>query len=208
MTWKDWRENWEFIKSMPDGERNRLRMIHGHQPYGIHRFLEQPSVYHTFLREPVDRSISHHFWAASRNLLSGEPVATTENFITLARKARDSFVAGCGALQFCNYGNLMTRFLANEVFGEVYASDDEMLEVAIDRLTTMKIGLQSEFEESSRRLAVWLGAEPDFSVRDKFNPLRPKVSDLPDDVLEFLHHINSNDNRLYEAGIRLFNGQG
>ncbi|MEQ1839028.1 MAG: hypothetical protein ABL994_01350, partial [Verrucomicrobiales bacterium] len=84
MTWKNWRENWEFIKSMPDAERRRLRMIHGHQPYGIHRFLEQPSVYHTFLREPVDRSISHHFWSASRDLLSGEPVATTENFITLA----------------------------------------------------------------------------------------------------------------------------
>lgn len=204
VTWKNWRENRESIKSMPDGERRRLRLIHGHQPYGTHRLLEQPSFYLTFLREPVDRSISHHFWSASKDQI----VETTENFITLARQARNSFVAGRGALQFCNYGNLMTRFLANEVFGEEYASEDEMLEVAIERLTTMRIGLQSEFEESTRRLATWLGVEPDFSIRDKFNPLRTKVSDLPDDVLEFLHLINKNDNRLYEEGIRLFNGQG
>lgn len=208
MTWRCWREDREFIKSMPGGERRRLRMISGHQPYGMHRLLEQPSVYLTFLREPVDRSVSHHFWSASRDQLPGEPVETTETFITLAREARDSFVAGRGALQFCNYGNLMTRFLANEVFGEGYASDDEMLEVAIERLTTMKIGLQSEFEESSRRIATWLGAEPDFSFRDKFNPQRPRVSDLPDDVQEFLHQINNSDNRLYEEGVRLFKGQG
>lgn len=49
-----------------EGEvRANLRLICGHLYYGFHEHIPNPCVYMTMLREPVDRVMSHYYYAAS-----------------------------------------------------------------------------------------------------------------------------------------------
>ena len=46
-----------FIDSKKD-----LKVIGGHMPYGAHHFLNKQYHYITFLRDPIQRSISHYYF--------------------------------------------------------------------------------------------------------------------------------------------------
>lgn len=48
---------------------NQLDCIGGHIPFGIHEYISKPCKYFTFLREPVDRSISQYNYAIMKNTL-------------------------------------------------------------------------------------------------------------------------------------------
>lgn len=57
--------NARHILTLPESERNGLRLIAGHLSYGIHAYLSGESVYITMLRDPVKRLISNYFFARS-----------------------------------------------------------------------------------------------------------------------------------------------
>jgi hypothetical protein len=46
----------------PQKEREQIRLLKGHFPYGVHQHLVGPSTYITLLRKPVDRVISHYYY--------------------------------------------------------------------------------------------------------------------------------------------------
>lgn len=48
----------EEMERVPSEKRSRLRLLHGHLPYGVHQYMPQPCRYITILREPVARVIS------------------------------------------------------------------------------------------------------------------------------------------------------
>ena len=45
------------FEAIPAPQRARSRLIKGHLFFGLHRCIEGPSVYVTFLREPIEREI-------------------------------------------------------------------------------------------------------------------------------------------------------
>src|SRR5690242_19812031 len=62
--------NPKTVEKLRDGARyldlDRVRILHGHQPFGIGGYLERSFPeralrYLTFVREPVDRALSHYF---------------------------------------------------------------------------------------------------------------------------------------------------
>lgn len=57
--------NARHILTLPQAERDGLRLIAGHLSYGIHAYLTGESVYITLLRDPVKRLISNYFFARS-----------------------------------------------------------------------------------------------------------------------------------------------
>ena len=41
-------------------DTSKVKFFSGHVPYGIHRFIRQKCEYITFLRDPIDRAVSHY----------------------------------------------------------------------------------------------------------------------------------------------------
>ncbi len=54
----------EFI-NLPEETRHQIKLLRGHMHFGLHKYLSEPSVYVTFLRNPVDRVISHYKYVLS-----------------------------------------------------------------------------------------------------------------------------------------------
>ena len=52
----------EEIKNLPIGDKLRVKCVKGHMPFGLHAYFPQPGTYITFLRDPVDRIISHYYY--------------------------------------------------------------------------------------------------------------------------------------------------
>ena len=57
-------------------QKKRLKIIKGHWPYGIHRDLNRPCRYFTFLRDPVARTVSEY------NYITSHPASQDYDFIT------------------------------------------------------------------------------------------------------------------------------
>lgn len=51
----------EFI-DLPDTEKSRYALICGHMNFGLHVHVPGPSTYVTFVRDPIQRVISHYSW--------------------------------------------------------------------------------------------------------------------------------------------------
>src|SRR3982750_3945870 len=51
----------EFI-DLPAERREQIRLLKGHMPYGLHKYLSVPATYITMLRDPVDRVVSHYYF--------------------------------------------------------------------------------------------------------------------------------------------------
>lgn len=48
----------DFLK-LKENERNQLKLLIGHVDYGIHKNFKEDSKYITFLRDPIERVLSH-----------------------------------------------------------------------------------------------------------------------------------------------------
>lgn len=59
----DTRALMSLLQEMPVRRKEQLRCIAGHFAFGIHQFLPQRARYITLLREPVERVVSHFYFA-------------------------------------------------------------------------------------------------------------------------------------------------
>ncbi len=47
------------LKHLSDGEKRNILLIKGHYQFGLHEYLPQACTYVTFIRNPIDRVVSH-----------------------------------------------------------------------------------------------------------------------------------------------------
>src|SRR5438128_6341679 len=59
------------FKNLPESERTKLSLVHGHMQFGLHEYLPQTSRYVTFLRRPVERIVS--YWNYARREAAAHP---------------------------------------------------------------------------------------------------------------------------------------
>lgn len=55
-------EQLEAFKQLPQRERQRIRLLKGHMPFGMHDHLAGGSRYITLLRHPAERVVSHYYY--------------------------------------------------------------------------------------------------------------------------------------------------
>ena len=55
----------DFLK-LSEGERNKIRCVKGHMPFGLHGLVDRPSFYITMLRDPVERFISDYYYVLTQ----------------------------------------------------------------------------------------------------------------------------------------------
>ena len=133
-----------------------IHLLGGHLPFGIYQYLPSDSRYITFLRDPVERTLSHYYRA--RSVRKRNPIPEDLSF--------EDVLAGGDYL----YDNLQTRMLSGdpEPFGEV---TQEMLEQAKENLSERFISLWPR--RPLRRVAGAAQTQP----RAEQHPLRQPAHD-------------------------------
>lgn len=121
-------------------EIDRIRIVQGHMPYGVHDFLNSHNpAYYFFLREPVSRTLSdiafsrRYNFHGFHNLLSS-PDLSIYNQLDIAKN-------------ITYYRNNMTHFLS----GSFYRYDVSRIEYELalnNLLNSCFVGITEYFEES------------------------------------------------------------
>ena len=153
-------------------------LYYGHFFYGLHDRLDVPPTYGTFLRDPIDRAVSHyrHFERFSQ---------------TGAKSVSDHLAEGNTQLD-----NLMVRMISGhrEVpFGKIRQPH---LDAALEHLQTFAfVGFVETLESSMQELSGTLGVAIDSADDINVNPVPSSTSDS--DALR-LSALNWADRELYE----------
>lgn len=178
----------------------------GHTPYGaLREHLPSDTRYMTFLREPVDRVLSHYY----RHIHRKRQLSPTRRERRLEKgKARtdkaDSLEEALVEMRLPQIRNLATRFLCGHPspMGDLppRALDDAKANLRGFAL----IGIQERFEESVVLLQRMLGLGP-APYRDRHvSSDRPAVDEIPDAERALIEEHNRLDAELYRFGLRLF----
>jgi hypothetical protein len=195
------------------GELDRARVLTGHFPLGMREYLpshlpeERELRFLTFLREPIDRTLSHYYAISESGGGYGLPPLPAEATL-------EDALAG-GYL----HDNLQTRMLSGlpEPFGEV---NDEMLAQAKHNLRDglAFFGLTERFDESLVLAKQRLGLRSILHVppggggsarsgsksAGRVNTSRPRGDEVPEELRRAAERYNRYDIELYRYAEQLF----
>ncbi len=181
-------------------ERETYQIVCGHFHFGIHQLFDSPSRYLTFIRDPIERAISHFTYIQWR---------TSEEFherINASRLSLEQWVRlGVGPA----VDNLQVRRLTlreNEFVPFKQTTRgmlDEAKRVLAERISFL--GITERYEDSVRLFAEQLGwREPLTIERLKASPNRKAAADLSASERAAIVEHNAMDLELYAFAVDLF----
>ena len=177
------------LAALDEAKKNSIRLLRGHQPFGLHRVFSQPCVYLTVLREPIARVTSQYYY-----ILKNQHNPLHEQVRRMSSPAE--FVASGISL---GMNNGQVRWLLGEIdlvpFGELTQAHLEQVKTNIEKHFAW-VGLTERFDESVMLLQRVLGWKvPPFYRKQNVNPSKQA---LRDSQLEAVSRHNQLDIALYE----------
>ena len=198
---RDIQGNYKVYIEMDSAERARFRVMIGHIPYGVHEYISGSFAYFTFLRDPIERTISHYYF------LRGEPGHPLADML----KGNWPSLEKCLELEMDPMMfNAHTRLLSGVWYGPKPGKcTKEHLEMAKEnlRLRFSVIGLTERFDESLILLKRAFGWRDIRYSRWNVTQGRPKKKDLPASTRTVVESANLLDMELYAYGQELFSDQ-
>lgn len=197
-----------FIRGSPDHQmlfrmrprdREAYRVVGGHYRFGLHLFFDSPSRYMTFLRDPLERVISHHAYIRWQSLHAWHERVNAANL------SLEQWVKLGTADAF---DNLQVRRLTSR-------SDEEMpfLQTTRQMLDEAKrileervdfLGVTERYEESIRLFARQLDwREPVTVERLNASPNRQAAASLSPSTRAAILDHNALDIELYAFAVKL-----
>jgi hypothetical protein len=185
-------------------QRGGGRVIVGHVPYALFRQrVPSDTRYMTFLREPVDRVLSHYYRHMHAPELSrADRIKRTESGRITAASLEEALVE----MRVPRLSNLCTRFLCGH-HSPMRELPPSALDDAKANLREFAfVGLQERFDESlvllQRRLG--LGLLPYLNRHVSIEGRRPGVDEIPHEERALIEEYNRLDVELYRFGQQLF----
>jgi len=182
----------ERLRNMSEREKRRLECIAGHFAFGIHELLPQPCAYITLLRNPIERVISHYYYAATtpRHPLYHE---IKNRRLSLRQYVND--------LENIEMDNGQTRLLAGIGQGAPFGQcGDHQLRKAMANLQSgfVLAGLTERFEDFLRILTFILNWKiPAYHSRN-VTAQRPMAVDIDHETRKCIEKMNRLDRCLFE----------
>lgn len=177
-------DNVAVFRSLPQAEAKKIRMILGHQKFGIHADLGVCADYITMLRDPIERVISHYYWIRSNLSNDLNPEVVKMRF--------EDFVAS----GLPHASNQQTEFTS----GLNGPQNAETLEVARNNLAFhfKAFGIVEYFDQSLLLFRKALGWRKIYYFDRNVTNARPKKDDFPETTIELIRKHNGPDLELYE----------
>ena len=190
----------EFLKSSPDN-RSRYWLLRGHIPIGLHEYIDEPCEYFTFLRDPIERTISHYYFLAREEVhpLKEKYGPDFISFKELLERGDDPLLFNCH-----------TRQLSGVMYDvPPRGCTRKHLELAKQNLrdNIRVVGLTERFDESLILLQDAFGWQDIRYVSDNVSVGRPRREDLSAETIALVEEANQLDQELYAYGQELFEKQ-
>lgn len=182
------------FKQWPKDQRDRLQFFHGHQCYGAHDHLDQPSRYMTMLRRPVNRVVSLYYFIhhnPKRNIPKTDRCPTLRSYLDA---------------QLTSVDNGQTRAIAGDAaadfgFGKC---TPELLDIAKKNLSSfLAVGTTERFDESLLVFKHVLGLDNILYSRTNENIRKPKMEDMDSEDIAIIQAHNQLDEALYHYANQL-----
>ena len=194
-TFSFWQNVDQIVREFPEWpieRRRQIRLLKGHMPFGLHRFLVGESRYITVLRAPVERIVSHYFFVkrTPRHYLYQQVI---ERNLSLAEYASSGITE--------ELDNGQVRLLAGIDRSIPYGScGREHLELAKRNVEEhfAVVGLSERFEESLALMGIELGWNwiPYYQAMN-ITEGRPKERQIDPSILKSIERDNQFDLELY-----------
>ena len=189
----------------------------GHFGFGFHQLLNQPYVYLTILREPIQRTISDYYYYQQSEMVINEynPPLTWEEFCPrMANNLMTRFYAGLEFQYMKEYGSfahLRTAKIENSPNLKDYYSypETKLLELAKKNLKDNFdfVGLVERFDESLLLLKQHLKWKQINYIRRNAGNKKPETINLAPAIKDCITNYNQLDIELYKYAQKLFNEQ-
>jgi hypothetical protein len=179
------------VAALTPEQVGRIRIIAGHFYFGVHDYLSRPCRYLTFLRDPVERVISHYHFVQRQPAHYLHEAASTLSL--------PEYVRFCGARE---PNNDQTRLLA----GREMASDDGtcsplMLPIAKRNLDShAAVGLTEAFDVSLVFMQHVFGWRQPLYLRQNVDVSGSTAEGVAPEAREVIEEFNALDLELYGHG--------
>ena len=169
-----------------------VRLLSGHSPFGVHTALSRPFTYIAMLRDPVERMLSHYYFAKR---LATHPMhaAIASGEMTLTGFAR-------------KLSNTQTRYIAGSDLSEDEATLLERAKANLSEHFSV-VGLSERFDESVVLFERVLGWRVRAFGNSNVTQGRPKADGHSSEELEAIRESNQLDLALYAHARERFEAQ-
>jgi hypothetical protein len=189
------REAMAELLEMSEAQRSSIRVLRGHEFFGMHEFFRPPAIYFTMLREPVDRIVSHYYYVRRASKHRFHRTVTSQNM------SLEEYICRGRSKELDNgQVRLLAGHKANDHFDFGQCSE-EILEIAKSNLQKhfAVAGLTERFDETLillRRSLRWRRFP--FYIRQNTTKNRLLKDSLSTEALNVIKKYNELDVRLYE----------
>jgi len=187
--------NRDQIVKMSPSVLQKYKIIYGHNLYNIHQLLISKPHYFTFLRNPVERTVSHYKYLKRAKYLKVVLSQTLEEFVSDPRTRP----------QIMNY---QTRWIASHSLTALANIDQtDLLETAMGRLEEFAfVGIVEEFEKSIHTLChVFDWKVPNQLEKRNVSAVSAKPVEIPAKIVQEILDATQLDYELYQYGQELLN---
>lgn len=187
------------FKNLPHQKRDKIKLIVGHIPFGVHQALSNPSAYITMLRQPVDRVVSLYYY------ILRDPNHYLHEQIISSQISLEDFVISRMTPEL---DNGQTRLLSGVGYDIPFGRcTEELRESTITNLQNnfVFIGIQEKFNESILLLQKKVGIKVwPFYLSQNVSKSRLPTTALADKVIEKVNKNNHLDQEIYEYARKSF----
>ncbi len=180
--------------SLEQRKRNLLDLLIGHVDYGIHHNFNGKSKYITFLRDPVERVLSHYYFIKSNKFHRYHKAEKNMDI--------DEFII-CGLRPRMN--NCMVRMISGENPG-YNKCPDEMIDLALENLDRdyIFVGVVSHLSNSIAALIKIMGWKNVEVERKNVTKNKPDIQSMTEKTIDIIRTYNSLDMKFYDLIYNMF----
>lgn len=183
--------NLDEFTQLPESRRANIHLLTGHFMFGLHEYLLGTSDYITFLRKPVERTISFYNYVKRdpHNRLHNE--AKIKSLYEFVTQVKDYDVV-----------NGQIRKLSG-----INSNENEMFQLALENIEShfSFVGLQEKFDESLVVLGNHYHWKRLYYKKENVSKNGVKVSDIDHRTIDAIKELNGGDIELYEIMEKKFN---
>lgn len=192
-------ESIKDFQNLTNDQRENIKLLMGHMPFGLHKYFNNPSIYITMLRNPIDRILSLYYY------ILRTPTHYLYNVVAGENMSLEDFIYS----DILEIDNLQTRLLSGSGrdvgFGEC---SKKLLDISIKNIHEYfaVVGISERFDETLLLMKNELGwKRVPLYLRGNVTKKRPRKKDIPKKIIEKIESLNCLDRELYEYFKKSFN---